>query len=186
MYHDLYLEKEFYTIAEPIIKNREFLKRKNFMHHDDSVYEHSLKVAWISFKIAKAVEKHKKVNVKNVVIGALLHDFYTTPWREYESASFFKKHGFVHGKIALCNAYKYFPDYMNARIDNTIKRHMFPLTLVPPRYIEGWIITLADKYVSLEILKNPKELPRYVGIQKPSNACKNLYKKAEYFVSHIV
>lgn len=29
-----------------------------------------------------------------------------------------------------------------------IIKHMFPLTIIPPRYLESWIVTFADKYVS--------------------------------------
>ena len=78
---------------------------------------------------------------------------------------------------------------MNIRIENAIKRHMFPLTVIPPRYIEGWIITMADKYVSLEVFKKPKELPRYIGINLSKEQvllkCKKVYKVTEEFVSHM-
>jgi len=36
-----------------------------------------------------------------------------------------------------------------------IKRHMWPLCIVPPNTIEGWILLYADKVVALkEIFKN--------------------------------
>lgn len=164
MYNHIYKEKEFYKIAEPILRNSEFQRRRLFLHHQDSVYEHSLRVAWISYKMAKSISKYKKINIENVVIGALLHDFYLKPWREDKCKVLWKKHGFTHGKIASLNCYEFFPNLMNIRIENSIKRHMFPLTVIPPKYIEGWIITTADKYVSLEVFKNPLELPRYLGI----------------------
>lgn len=189
MYNQIYQEKEFYEIAEPILKNEEFERRKTFLHHNDSVYDHSIKVALTAYKMAKHLQKHFKFNIKNVVISALLHDFYTTPWREYKSPILWKKHGFVHGKIACENANQIFPDLMNKRIENAIKRHMFPLTITPPKYIEGWIVTLADKYVSLEVFSNPKSLPRYIGInlskENITGKCKNLYKKTEQFISHM-
>lgn len=190
MYNHIYQEKEFYEIAEPILRNSEFQRRRTFLHHQDSVYEHSLRVGYVAYRIAKIVSKYKKINIRNVVIGALLHDFYLVPWREYKNSIFFKMHGFVHGKIASDNAYSFFPKLMNKRIENAIKRHMFPLTLIPPRYIEGWIVTISDKYVSLEVFKNPKELPRYIGINLTKeiifNKCKYLYNKTEIFVSHMV
>lgn len=189
MYNQIYQEKEFYIIAEPILRNSEFQRRKTYLHHNDSVYDHSLRVAWTSYNMAKHLQKYIKININNVVIGALLHDFYTTPWREYKNPILWKKHGFVHGKIAYDNASKIFPNLMNKRIENTIKRHMFPLTITPPKYIEGWIVTLADKYVSLEVFSNPKSLPRYIGInlskESITNNCRRLYKKTEHFISHM-
>lgn len=190
MYNRIYQEKEFYQIAEPILRNSEFQRRRTFLHHQDSVYDHSLRVAWYSYKIAKFIQKYRKVNIQNVVIGALLHDFYLQPWRENKNPILWKKHGFTHGKIASINSYQFFPNLMNGRIENSISRHMFPLTIVPPKYIEGWIITTADKYVSLEIFKNPLALSRYVTrvdlskIQILSKV-KNIYKLTENFVSHM-
>ena len=66
-----------------------------------------------------------------------------------------EKHGFVHAKEASENSKIHFPEYMNKKIENTILRHMFPLNKIPPRYIEGWIVTLADKFVSCEVLFHP-------------------------------
>jgi uncharacterized protein len=190
MYNQIYQEKEFIKIAKPILRNSEFQRRKTFLHHQDSVYDHSLKVAFTSYKMAKKIENYNiKININNVVVGALLHDFYTKPWRENKNPIFWKKHGFTHGKIASFNAYQFFPNLMNERVENTIKRHMFPLTIMPPKYIEGWIITMADKYVSLEVLKKPKELPRYIGIDLSNihvlDKCKKIYQLTENFVSNM-
>lgn len=188
MYNQMYSDKTFYNMAEPILRNIEFQRRRTYLHHNNSVYEHSLNVAWVAYKIAKKYEK-LNINVRNVVISALLHDFYTIPWREYKSSILWKKHGFIHGNIACCNANLFFPDLMNKRIDNAIKRHMFPLTIVPPRYIEGWILTIADKYVSLEVFNNPKTLPRYIGIdfslENIAFKFQKIYKSTERFVSHM-
>ncbi len=189
MENQYYQEREFYQIIEPVLRNTEFQRRKTFLHHQDTVYEHSLKVAWVSYKIAKAIQKYRKINMKNVVIGGLLHDFYVTPWRDYQAENFLQLHGFVHGKIAAKNAFQIFPYLMNERITDSIQKHMFPLTVIPPKYLEGWIITMADKYVSLEIFRNLKELPRYFGIHFKKERiilkCKNLYQRTECFVSHM-
>ena len=37
------------------------------------------------------------------------------------------------------------PD-ISPKEENIILRHMFPLTPVPPKYKEGWVVTLCDKY----------------------------------------
>ena len=68
-----------------------------------------------------------------------------------QKSLFFKQHGFVHAGEALENSKKYFPNYLNKRIENIILRHMFPLNIIPPKYKEAWLITMVDKYVSLEV-----------------------------------
>lgn len=158
-------DKEFMSIAHLIINDQEFQKRKGFKHHNDSVYEHSINVSYKAYKFAKIISKVYNVSLEEVIIAGLLHDFYTTPWRDIpKNIPFFKKHAFIHGKIACQNAEHFFPNYMTLRVENSIENHMFPLTK-PPIYIEGWIITLADKLVSLDVLAHPLELPRYIGVR---------------------
>ncbi len=155
---------EFKSYVKGILEHSEFQKRKNYHHHENrSVYTHSLMVSWKSYKIARFFH----LNKKNVAIAGLLHDFYYKDWQlNKEKKPFLKSHGFIHPKEALENSKKYFPKLMNKRIENSIVRHMFPLTLIPPRYYEGWIITMVDKWVSMEIFKYPKEWPKYLGFKK--------------------
>ncbi|MCM1370456.1 MAG: HD domain-containing protein [Clostridium sp.] len=156
--------QEYYEIVKDIINSNEFQRRKEYKHHGtQSVYEHSLKISIISYKLAKILG----INYKNCAISGLLHDFYNNPWQDKnKKTTFLKMHGFVHASEALQNSKKYFPQYMNKRIENTILRHMFPLNIIPPKYIEGWIITIVDKYVSMEIFNNPSKLLMYVGINQ--------------------
>ena len=42
---------------------------------------------------------------------------------------------------------------------------MFPLNITPPKYRESWLVSAADKYTSLDVLKKPKEWPKYLGIK---------------------
>ena len=56
-------------------------------------------------------------------------------------------HGFTHPMTALRNADRDF-DLTDTERD-IIKKHMFPLTVIPPTCREGWIVCLADKYCSL-------------------------------------
>lgn len=159
--------EEFYKIAYEILKSEEFQKRKKFKHHSNiSVYDHSLAVAKVSYMLAKKL----KLDYYSATIGGLLHDFYTKPWQEnVGKRKFLESHGFTHAKEAMNNAKKYFPHLMNDKIENIILRHMFPLNKVPPKYKEGWVVTMADKYVSLEVFKNPKFIPTLLGIRKKSD-----------------
>ena len=164
--YDKYLDKnnEYYLLVKTILENPEFQRRKEFRHHGDrTVYDHCLAVSIISYIIAKKL----KFDYKSAAIGGLLHDFYYKPWQEAKDPRpFFKKHGFSHAGEALENSKKYFPELINDRIEDIIKKHMFPLNIKPPMCREGWIITSVDKYVSMEIFKDIKNLPKYVGIFK--------------------
>ena len=77
-----------------------------------------------------------------------------------------KKHGFVHASEALENSKNIFPHLINKKVANIIERHMFPLNKIPPRYAESWIVNLCDKYVSLEVIKEPTKIPMLLGIKK--------------------
>lgn len=147
------LYKEYYEIVKNILDSKEFKKRKKFNHHyNESVYDHCLKVSFDAFCYAK---RHN-MDYKSVAIAGLLHDFYDKPWQDNnEKVPFFKKHGFVHAHEALENSRKYFKDYMNPVIENCIERHMFPLNKIPPKYKEGWLITLTDKADSMDFLVHP-------------------------------
>ncbi len=157
-------DKEFLSIINPIIINDEFLKRKKFHHHEnESVYDHSMAVSYLAYKYAK---KHK-LDYKSVAIGGLLHDFYYKDWQiNKEHKSFFKMHGFVHAREALENSKKHFPQLMNAKVEDIIVKHMFPLNIKLPKYKESWVVSLMDKKCSLKVLRHLKSYLKYLGIRK--------------------
>lgn len=148
--------EQWYEIVKDIINNEEFQKRMYFPHHKNTnVFEHSLKVSYDSYKFSL----NKNIDSTKCSIAGLLHDFYPYIWRKdiinfiletkyykrlNKKTSFFKMHGFVHGKEASNNYLKYFPELDDYIIINSIECHMFPLTR-PPKYKVGWVITLFDK-----------------------------------------
>lgn len=159
------IDKEYLEIVSFILNNLEFQKRLKYHHHDNrSVYVHSLMVSYNSYRIAKIFH----LDYRKAAIGGLLHDFYYEDWQASpkRKKKFRELHGFIHPKQALENSIKVFPEIIDDKISDIISRHMFPLTLKPPRYLESWIITSVDKYVSLEIFKTPTKLLKYVGIRK--------------------
>ena len=151
---------EYYSIINEILKNEEFQKRKNFMHHGNlSVYDHSLAVSKLSYTLAKRLKK----DYRSAAIGGLLHDFYVNPWKEIkEKQKLLKKHGFTHALDAKNNAKLYFPNLLNKKVENIIERHMFPLNVIPPKYIESWIVTFVDKYVSMVEINVDIKTPAFV------------------------
>ena len=57
------------------------------------------------------------------------------------------------------NAYKFFPDLVNDKVYSCIETHMFPLNVMPPKYPEGWVVTLMDKKLSANVIKEIKYIP---------------------------
>lgn len=163
---------EYQSFITEVIEHPEFQKRKTYHHHENrSVYTHSLMVSIKSYKVAKLLH----LDYKSAAIGGLLHDFYYEDWQLNldKKKPLLKSHGFIHPKEALENSKVYFPKMMNKKIENIIVRHMFPLTIVPPFYLESWVITIVDKYVSCEIFKTPQELYKYIGLTKKKRSDKN-------------
>lgn len=158
------LDEEYKKLIDPIIKTKEFQKRKNYHHHENrSVYYHSLLVSYRSYKLAKKLN----LDYKSTAIAGILHDFYYNDWQlNRKKKKIDRAHGFVHAKEALENSNKNFKNFLNKKIENSILRHMFPLTLIPPFYLEGWIICLVDKYCSFEVFKSPQQFYKYIGIRK--------------------
>ena len=148
-------DDEFNTIIKDIIDNPYVLDMKNFRQHcDTSTFEHSYKVAYISYKICKKLN----LDYKSVARAGMLHDFYLYDWRI--KSSWHRWHAFKHGRFASINACKLF-DLSNKEID-MIKKHMWPITIIPPRYAMTYFIGIVDKYcaimelvVTIKTYKNP-------------------------------
>ncbi len=117
--------------------------KKYIQHGDTSVYEHCINVACLCVLIATCF--HIKVNQRNLVRGALLHDYFLYDWHVTDNSH--KWHGFTHPRTALRNARKSFK--LNKIERDMILRHMFPLNITPPRYKESIILCLSDKIYAI-------------------------------------
>lgn len=129
-----------------ILRSDNFKNSENNIQHGViSVRIHSLNVA---IKSVEFVEKfHISCNREDLVRGALLHDYFLYDWHIEDKENPHKWHGFHHANTALQNAKKEYK--LSKRQSDIIKKHMWPLTVIPPRYKESWIVTLVDKYCSL-------------------------------------
>ncbi len=160
-------EKEFYDIINDIYKHDEFMKLKRFFHHNSSIYAHVRDVAYFSYRACK----YLKLDYRSAARGALLHDFFLYDWRNHDEPDLHrdKYHGIEHPRIALANAEKYFE--LNDIEKDIIVKHMWPLTLMPPRYKESYIVTFADKYLSSkEFIEEFTKSKKPGRAQRPRNA----------------
>jgi uncharacterized protein len=143
---------DFDNIINPIISNQYVQKMKTFTQHGGtSTYNHCKNISLICFKLNRKF--NLKCNEKDLVIGAMLHDFYLYDWHIDKTPSR-GLHGFVHPLIAEENANKHFN--INNKIKNIIISHMWPLTLTRlPMSREAWLVSCIDKFCSTtEVIKN--------------------------------
>lgn len=123
--------------------------RRNMQHGTVSVHSHSISVAECSLNIREKLQKMGiRSEERDIIRGALLHDYFLYDWHHHTHKKGWKNlHGFTHPETALNNARKEY--HLSPREQDIIKKHMWPLTVVPPRCREAWIVTAADKYCSL-------------------------------------
>ena len=139
---------------------------QRYMQHSDiSVYKHCISVAYTSVELAERFSLN--VNRKELIRGALLHDYFLYDWHEKNAGHRF--HGFIHAGRALQNAKNDFE--LTRREENIISRHMFPLNIVPPMCKEAWLVWLAAPATSAigvtEIRLLTMGIPYSVAILSP-------------------
>lgn len=126
-----------------ILRSGGMQQEKAFMQHGSvSVYGHSLMVAVLCVKIARALAI--RVNTRSLVRGALLHDYFLYDWHVPDKSH--RLHAFYHAGRAARNAQRDFG--LNEIERNMIRSHMFPLGRVLPRYRESLILCAADKLLA--------------------------------------
>lgn len=135
--------EEFVAVAEPVFSHELYQSMKHIAHHDESVYEHCLKVAYFAYRIAK----RRDWLVKETIRGALLHDFHLYEFSKRPDRTLLMeglRHTRNHPKHALANAVLYWD--ISRKEKDIIVHHMFPFSM--PRCREAWLISFADKYVA--------------------------------------
>ena len=104
---------------------------------------HSVAVAYYSCRVAALLGC--AFHMREMARGALFHDYFLYDAQDGDPAH--RGHWSRHPEIAWRNAAKEL-DLTGIEAD-IIRTHMFPLTLRPPRYREGAVVTLVDKGCSV-------------------------------------
>ncbi len=137
-------DRKYIECVYDILSHKKFQEMNNYIQHGTTTtLRHCLSVSYTSYKIAKAFG----YDYKSTARAGLLHDLFLYDWHTHpkETGNYF--HGFTHPQVALHNAKKYFD--LNFVEKDIIVKHMWPLTIVPPKTMEGYIIMYADKYCGL-------------------------------------
>ena len=129
----------FYKLTKDILMNNEFNKLKDIKHHGITRYDHSMRVAYYTYVVTKGL----KLDYEKATIGALLHDFFTDEVVSMNGIQRLRK----HPEYALINAKKYYD--LSPMEEDIIKTHMFPVTFIPPKYLESWLVDIIDDIASI-------------------------------------
>lgn len=123
------------------------IEKRALQHGSVTTFEHSVLVACMSVRIADRLRLWKHVNLRALVRAALLHDYFLYDWHEYDGGTH-RLHGFRHPYTAERNARADFE--LDDIVSNSIRTHMFPLTPIPPKYLEGAIVNIADTVCAIK------------------------------------
>ena len=139
MLYQIKKDKEYKKIVKDIFRNVDFKNLYNIEHHGISRMEHSIKISYYSYRIAKFL----KMDYVSVARGGLLHDFFLDGDERNFTKRFFDT--FTHPKRALNTSISNF--YINEIEKNIIVSHMFPIYLSIPKYKESVLVNLVDKII---------------------------------------
>lgn len=133
------METEFLETAAPLLDNPTVKALSQYNHHRGKTrLDHVKEVAWLSFLWGKRLS----LDCRAIVRGALLHDLFFYDWLREGP----RLHGFRHHNISLKNARKV--TSLSRKEEDIIKKHMWPLTIIPPFYKESLIVSLVDTFCS--------------------------------------
>ena len=142
-----YTNEEFKNIVKDIISNETVQSLHLYKHHYGSNrYEHSISVAYYSYKICKFLG----LDHVSVARAGLLHDLFLYDCENPETRP--KNHIKEHPKTALINAQNLFT--LNDLEKDIILNHMWPITTSTPRHLETFIVTFVDKYCAIKEWSN--------------------------------
>ncbi|MDY4761877.1 HD domain-containing protein [Streptococcus thoraltensis] len=140
-------DAEFMELVGHLIEHPRFKKLDGIVqHHHSTRMEHSINVAYTSYKIARKFGWDQKATAR----GGLLHDFFYYDWRV---TKFKKSHAWIHPRIAVRNAKKL--TSLSKKEEDIILKHMWGATIAFPRYKESYIVTMVDKYWAIKEATTP-------------------------------
>lgn len=137
-------DEVYLLIIKHIMENSEFRNLENIKHHNTTRLDHSIKVSYYSYKVAKTL----RLDYKDVARAGLLHDFYTDEISKCSKVKDkIKLFSIKHPKDAVNNSTTYFN--LSEKEINIIESHMFPVDYKIPKYTESWIVSIVDKILSI-------------------------------------
>lgn len=141
-------DSEYVSYIEDLINTEAVQTLANYKQHVHSNrLDHCISVSYYSYLWAKKWH----CNTRAVARAGLLHDLFYYDWHttKFDEGT----HAYMHPRIACKNAEKL--TTLSKLEKDIIIKHMWGATIAPPRYKEGYIVTMVDKYCAIKESMEP-------------------------------
>jgi len=133
-------DKEFFETVGVLFFTDEIQGMKVYPQHSTvNRLDHITSVTYMSYVYARRLG----LDYKAATRGAMLHDLFYYDWHDKDWSH--RPHGYRHPGFAVKNAKVLNPQITEKEL-NIIHRHMWPLTVIPPKSAEGFVVSVCDKY----------------------------------------
>lgn len=136
----------YYAFVADILEHANMQQLKQFRHHVHTTrFQHSINVSYYSYLICRRF----RWDAVSAARAGLLHDFYFYETCEYDRSTAPEQasHFATHPQLALSNAAMQFS--LNAKEEDMIVHHMWPVVMQKPRCKEGFVVAIVDKYIAI-------------------------------------
>lgn len=138
-------DREYMECVRDILEHPVFNSMEQYIQHGNTTCrDHCIHVSWKSSLLCRRYGG----DWRSAARAGLLHDLFLYDWHTHAKETGKHFHGITHPRTALINARKYFD--LSKEEEDIILRHMWPLTLIPPRTAAGMAVALADKVCTVE------------------------------------
>lgn len=134
-------DQTYLELVEPLLQEPGIQKMDTFLQHSDiTLLDHVQAVSYMTYTVCKTLGW----NTEAAARAGILHDYVTYDWHIPDPSH--RLHGFRHPGFAVKNSREI--TTLSPLEENMILRHMWPLTVIPPKYKEAWSLTLVDKILA--------------------------------------
>ena len=129
---------EFLNIAKELLGDARVWDMQKYIQHGSiSCLEHSFVVSYYSFTLVRKLRM--SCDERSLVRGALLHDiFYMTGMRQRIGTDC------MAFATLFCESQCIARFSISEREQEIIRKHMWPLTVIPPMCREAWVVNAVD------------------------------------------
>lgn len=137
--------EEYLSCVEELLEHPLVQSMKKFCQHGSTTtLTHCIHVSYLSYQICRKLG----LDYRAAARAGLLHDFFLYDWHTHCKETKERLHGFYHPRRALNNAQREFE--LTEKEKDIILKHMWPLTVIPPRSWEGMTVMYADKVCTIK------------------------------------